>query len=117
MDEIKREAREILEKYESGIIEDSILYEAGRLQCKSNKYQFDINPYELLAINRKTDFEEFRYSHKMLISTSIDPTLLDSVRAINHFLAEYDALTLAEIIEDSIHALETGGSRNITWNE
>lgn len=117
MDEIEREIENILNNYATGIIEDSIEYSSGRLRCMSNKYQFEINPHEFSATNRKTDFEEFKYSHKMLLEPSLDPELLESVLAINHFIAEYNALDLTEIIEDSIHALETGESRNFNWTD
>jgi len=117
MDEIEREIENILNNYNTGIIEDSIEYVSGRLRCMSNKYQFEINPHEFSATNRKTDFEEFKYSHKMLLEPSLDPELLESVLAINHFIAEYNALDLTEIIEDSIHALETGESRNFNWTD
>ena len=117
MDEIDREIKNILNNYATGIIEDSIEYISGRLRCMSNKYQFEINPHEFSATNRKTDFEEFKYSHKMLLEPSLDPELLESVLAINHFIAEYNALDLTEIIEDSIHALETGESRNFNWTD
>ena len=117
MDEIDREIKNILNNYATGIIEDSIEYSSGRLRCMSNKYQFEINPHEFSATNRKTDFEEFKYSHKMLLEPSLDPELLESVLAINHFIAEYNALDLTEIIEDSIHALETGESRNFNWTD
>jgi len=117
MDEIGREIENILNNYATGIIEDSIEYSSGRLRCMSNKYQFEINPHEFSATNRKTDFEEFKYSHKMLLEPSLDPELLESVLAINHFIAEYNALDLTEIIEDSIHALETGESRNFNWTD
>ena len=99
MDQFEKEAREILDRYDSSIIEDSISYESGLLKCMSNKYKFEINPTEFKAFNRKTDFEEFRYSHKFLISSSSDPSLLESARAINAFLSEYNALTLVEIVE------------------
>ncbi len=114
MGKIEREISDFLKNYDTGIIENSIEYVSGRLRCMSNKYQFEVSPHDFSAINRKTDFEEFRYSHKVLIEPSIDPELLASVRAINHFIAEYNALSLTEIIEDSIHALETGESGNIT---
>jgi hypothetical protein len=117
MDEIESEIKDFLKNYDTGIIEDSIQYNSGRLRCMSNKYQFEINPHEFSATNRKTDFEEFKYSHKVLLEPSIDPKLLDSVRAINQFIAEYDALDLTEIIEDSIHALETGESGNFNWTD
>ena len=117
MDEIEREIENILNNYNTGIIEDSIEYVSGRLRCMSNKYQFEINPHEFSATNRKTDFEEFKYSHKMLLEPSLDPELLESVLAINHFIVEYNALDLTEIIEDSIHALETGESRNFNWTD
>ena len=111
MNKIEKEAKDFFRKYDSSIIEDSINYQPGRLICRSNKYNFEINTHELIATNIRTDFEEFRYLDNILMKKSEDPELLDSISAINHFLSEYNALDLTEIIENSIYAMETGESR------
>jgi len=113
MDEIINdpEVKHFLKNYDSAIIEASINYQPGRLTCRSNKYKFEININELTATNIRTDFQEFRYLDNILKKKSEDPELLDSISAINHYLSEYNALDLTEIIENSIYSMETGESR------
>jgi hypothetical protein len=107
-EEFRREAEEFFERYVTGIVETTAIFENGVLECESTLYNFEVTSDYVRAFDKKQEGKEvFRYTrrHSKLCN---DDVLLDGLRAITHMLPELGATSLDKILAQAVGVVKVG---------
>jgi len=107
-DEIQREAEEFFERYATGIVESTAIFENGVLECESTLYNFEITSDYVRAFNKKQDGEEVFYCSRRYSKLCMDQALLDGLRAITHMLPDLGATGLDKIVGQAVGVVQSG---------
>ena len=107
-DEARKEVEAFFERYASGIVETTAIYENGVLECDSPSYHFEITVDYVKAFDRKQEGKEVFFCSRSYSKICQDQILLDGLRAITHMLPELNASPLEKIIVHSVGIVQSG---------
>jgi len=107
-EEFRREAEAFFERYATGIVETTAIYENGVLECESTLYNFEITSDYVRAFNKKQNGEEIFYCSERYSKLCRDQALLDGLRAITHMLPEFGAGRLEKIVDQAVSVVQSG---------
>jgi len=107
-EEFRREAEEFFQRYATGIVESTAIFENGVLECESTLYNFEIASDYVRAFNKKQDGEVVFYCSIRYSLLCRDQALLDGLRAITHMLPELSASRLEKIVGQAVSVVQSG---------
>ena len=107
-DEARREAKDVFERYNSGISEATAIYDNGVLECDSPPYTFAIASDYVRAFDKKQEGKEIFHFSRRYSKLCSNSVLFDSLRAINHMLPELGAGKLEKIVAQAMNVVQSG---------
>ena len=107
-EEFRREAEEFFERYATGIVESTAIYENGVLECESSLYNFEISLDYVRAFDKKQEVKEVFYCSRRFSKLCREQTLLDGLLAITHMLPELNAKPLEKIVSQATQVVQSG---------
>ena len=102
-EEFRREAEEFFERYATGIVETTAIYENGILECESTLYNFEISLDYVRAFDKKQEGKEVFYCSERYSKLCQERGLL----AITHMLPELGARPLEKIDNQATQVVQS----------
>jgi len=106
-EEFRREAEEFFERYATGIVETTAIYENGILECESTLYNFEISLDYVRAFDKKQEGKEVFYCSERYSKLCQERGLLDRLLAITHMLPELGARPLEKIVNQATQVVQS----------
>jgi len=107
-EEFRREAEEFFERYVTGIVETTAIFENGVLECESTLYNFEVTSDYVRAFDKKQEGKEVFYYSERFSKLFREQTLLDGLLAITHMLPELNAKPLEKIVSQATQVVQSG---------
>ena len=107
-EEFRREAEEFFERYVTGIVETTAIFENGVLECESTLYNFEVTSDYVRAFDKKQEGKEVFYCSEHFSKLFSEQTLLDELLAITHMLPELNAKPLEKIVSQATQVVQSG---------
>jgi hypothetical protein len=107
-EEFRREAEEFFERYVTGIVETTAIFENGVLECESTLYNFEVTSDYVRAFDKKQEGKEVFYCSERFSKLFREQTLLDGLLAITHMLPELNAKPLEKIVSQATQVVQSG---------